>query len=144
MKLKSEVSVQTLASLIHAEVIGNTSLQITGINEIHQVEYGDVVFVDHPKYFDTCLQSAATCIIINNKEVSIPEGKALLFCDDPFEAYCTIIAHYKPVITNSKSISELATIGKDSIIMPNVYIGNHVIIGERCTIFPGVVILDSH
>jgi UDP-3-O-[3-hydroxymyristoyl] glucosamine N-acyltransferase len=143
MKLKSEVSVQTLASLIHAEVIGNKSLHITGINEIHQVEYGDVVFVDHPKYYDTCLQSAATCIIINNKDVIIPEGKALLYCNDPFEAYCAIIAHFKPVVMNSKSISDSATIGNQTVIMPNVYVGNNVIIGDRCTIFPGVVILLS-
>jgi UDP-3-O-[3-hydroxymyristoyl] glucosamine N-acyltransferase len=143
MKLKSQVSVQTLASLINAEVIGNKSLHITGINEIHQVEYGDVVFVDHPKYYDTCLQSAATCIIINNKDVIIPEGKALLYCNDPFEAYCAIIAHFKPVVMNSKSISDSATIGNQTVIMPNVYVGNNVIIGDRCTIFPGVVILDD-
>lgn len=143
MKLKSPVSVQTLASLINAEVIGNTSLTITGINEIHQVEEGDLVFVDHPKYYDTCLNSAATCIIINNKEVTIPNGKALLFCNDPFEAYCTLIAHYHPKHIATKSISDSAVIGKDTYIMPNVFIGNNVVIGERCTLFPGVVVLDD-
>ena len=90
MKLIAPVSIKWLSKLIGAEIVGNDQLEITGVNEIHQVEKGDVVFVDHPKYYDTCLQSAASCIIINNKDVTIPTGKVLLYCNDPFEAYLTI------------------------------------------------------
>ena len=57
---------------------GNANAMILGINEIHKVELGDLVFVDHPKYYDTCLKSAADFIIINTKEVNIPEGKTIL------------------------------------------------------------------
>ena len=96
MKLSTPVSVQWLSEFTNAEIIGNDQNFITGINEIHQVESGDIVFVDHPKYYDTCLHSAATCIIINNKEVTIPAGTALLYCEDPFEAYIKIVQHFNP------------------------------------------------
>jgi UDP-3-O-[3-hydroxymyristoyl] glucosamine N-acyltransferase len=46
------------------------------MNEIHVVETGDIVFVDHPKYYDKALNSAATIVLINKK--FCPEGKALL------------------------------------------------------------------
>jgi UDP-3-O-[3-hydroxymyristoyl] glucosamine N-acyltransferase len=141
MKLIAPVSIKWLANLIEAEIVGNDQLAITGVNEIHQVEMGDVVFVDHPKYYDTCLKSAATCIIINNKEVEIPIGKALLYCTDPFEAYLTIIKHFKPLQTSSKSISDDLVVGKGTVIMPNVFIANNVQIGKNCTIYPGVTIL---
>ena len=141
MKLTAPVSIQWLSELIAAEIIGNQDLNITGVNEIHQVELGDVVFVDHPKYYDTCLQSAASCIIINNKEVTIPEGKALLFCADPFEAYLKIVTHFKPFIANKEAISTDVIIGQNTIIMPNVFIGNNVKIGNNCIIHPGVSIL---
>lgn len=141
MKLSTPVSVQWLSDLIGSEIIGNHQLQITGVNEIHQVEKGDLVFVDHPKYYDTCLQSAASCIIINNKDVVIPEGKALLVCEDPFEAYLTIVKYFKPLKVSTQAISEDLIVGEGTIIMPNVFIGNNVKIGNHCTIYPGVTIL---
>ena len=56
------------------------------MNEIHVVQPGDIVFVDHPKYYDKALQSLATIVLIN-KEVDCPEGKALLISDDPFRDF---------------------------------------------------------
>ena len=55
MKFPSPVSVGWLAELIGADLVGNTAGHATGINEIHKVEEGDVVFVDHPKYYDKCI-----------------------------------------------------------------------------------------
>lgn len=141
MKLSAPVSVQWLSELIQSEIIGNHELFITGVNEIHQVEKGDIVFVDHPKYYDKCLNSDASCIIINNKEVTIPEGKAILFCADPFEAYVKIIAHFKPFELSNTAISADLKMGKNTQIMPNVFIGKNVIIGDHCIIYPGVSIM---
>jgi UDP-3-O-[3-hydroxymyristoyl] glucosamine N-acyltransferase len=142
MKFPSPVSLTWIAELINAEVIGNTTLQAKGINEIHKVEAGDLVFVDHPKYYDKCLQSAADFIIINSKNVTIPEGKALLVTDNPFEAYQTITKHFRPFVSATKSISDTAIIGENTTIMPNVFIGNHVTIGSNCVIYPNVTIMD--
>jgi UDP-3-O-[3-hydroxymyristoyl] glucosamine N-acyltransferase len=143
MKLIAPVSIKWLSELIEAEILGNDQLEIIGVNEIHQVQNGDVVFVDHPKYYDTCLKSDASCIIINNKDVEIPAGKALLFCSDPFEAYLTIIKHFKPFHISSKSISDDIIVGEGTIIMPNVFIGNNVQIGKNCMLYPGVTILSD-
>jgi UDP-3-O-[3-hydroxymyristoyl] glucosamine N-acyltransferase len=52
MKLSTPISVKWLSTLTSSELLGNASLEITGVNEIHQVESGDIVFVDHPKYYD--------------------------------------------------------------------------------------------
>ena len=72
MQFPSPVAAPWIADLIDAELLGNTNAFAKGINEIHKVEEGDLVFVDHPKYYDTCLQSKASFIIINNKDVAIP------------------------------------------------------------------------
>ena len=143
MKLIAPISIKSLSELIGAEIVGNNQLEITGVNEIHQVQNGDVVFVDHPKYYDTCLKSAASCIIINNKEVELPDGKALLFCNDPFEAYLKIVKHFKPLQISTDAISKDLMVGEGTVIMPNVFIGNNVKIGKNCTIYPGVCILSD-
>jgi UDP-3-O-[3-hydroxymyristoyl] glucosamine N-acyltransferase len=142
MKFPEPVSVKWLADLIDAEVVGNASLQAYGINEIHQVETGDLCFVDHPKYYDKCLNSAATHIIINTKDVTAPQGKTLLVVNEPFEAYLTIINHFRPFTPATKLINDTAVIGKNTIIMPNVFIGKNVTIGNNCVIHPNVTIMD--
>jgi UDP-3-O-[3-hydroxymyristoyl] glucosamine N-acyltransferase len=142
MKFPSPVSLQWIADLIGAEVSGNISASATGINEIHRVETGDLCFVDHPKYYNKCINSAASFIIINTPEVNIPEGKAILVINEPFEAYLKIVNHFRPFVPSAKSISDSSSVGKGSVIMPNTFIGNHVTIGNDCIIHPNVTILD--
>jgi UDP-3-O-[3-hydroxymyristoyl] glucosamine N-acyltransferase len=142
MRFEKPVPLQQIAELIGAELIGNTGAAATGINEIHKVEQGDLAFVDHPKYYDACLQSAASFIIIN-KKVDFPKGKALLILEEPFEAYLKIVDHFRPFRPSMKMISDTSVIGQGTVVMPNAYIGNHVTIGSNCIIYPNVTILDQ-
>ncbi len=141
MRFEKPVSLTTIAQLIGAEIVGNKNGIATGINEIHKVEPGDLVFADHPKYYTTCINSAATFIIIN-KKTDFPEGKALLIVEDPFEAYLKIADHYRPFNPSMKMISDTSIVGEGTVIMPNAYIGNHVSIGTNCIVYPNVTILD--
>lgn len=142
MKFPAPVSVKWIASLINAEVMGNENAEAKGINEIHSVEEGDIVFVDHPKYYDKCLNSAATIIIIN-KKVEAPAEKTLLVTEEPFEAYSKIVNHFNPFTPSKNLISSSATIGKKTIVMPNVFIGNNVTVGANCIIHPNVSVYDN-
>ena len=141
MKFPSPVSLKWIAQFINASIIGNEEGEATGINEIHKVEPGDLVFVDHPKYYDKCINSAASFIIID-KELPVPAGKALLVVNNPFEAYCRIVKHFRPFEGSEKMISESSSVGDGSYLYPNVFIGNHVQIGKDCIIYPNVTILD--
>jgi UDP-3-O-[3-hydroxymyristoyl] glucosamine N-acyltransferase len=141
MRFEKAVPVTTIASMIGADLEGNKDGMVTGINEIHRVETGDLVFVDHPKYYETCLQSAATYIIIN-KKTACPDGKALLIVDDPFRAYLKIVRFYRPFQPSMQQVSETAVIGAGTVIMPGAYVGNKVIIGKNCIIHPNVTLLD--
>jgi UDP-3-O-[3-hydroxymyristoyl] glucosamine N-acyltransferase len=141
MRLDKPIAVQWIADFIGAELIGNTSAVATGINEIHKVEKGDIVFVDHPKYYEKCINSAATVIIIN-KKTDFPGEKTLLVVNEPFEAYIKLIENFRPFTPSSKNISDSARIGKNTVIMPNSFIGNHVQIGNDCIIHPNVTVLD--
>ena len=67
MQFPSPVALKWIAGFIDAELAGNENAFATGINELHKVEAGDLAFVDHPKYYDTCINSAASFIIINKK-----------------------------------------------------------------------------
>jgi UDP-3-O-[3-hydroxymyristoyl] glucosamine N-acyltransferase len=141
MKFSSPVKITAIASLINARLVGNNNADALGINEIHKVEEGDLVFVDHPKYYDTCLNSAATFIIIN-KEVDVPAGKAILITETPFDAYCKIAAHYRP-FKKVNALVNTNAIGEGTYIYPGAFVGNNVTIGNNCTIYPNVTIMDN-
>lgn len=141
MKLSPSITVAELAKLLNARFSGSPDHLVSGINEIHKVESGDLSFVDHPKYYDKCLNSAATTILIN-KEVDCPEGKALIFSDDPFRDYNFLVDHFRPFEPAKALVNQTSNIGKGTIIQPGAFIGNHVFIGEDCIIHPNVVIYD--
>lgn len=141
MKFPTPVSVSWLANFIGAELIGNKEGQATGINEIHKVEKGDLVFVDHPKYYDKCLNSSATYIIIN-QATAVPDGKAILVHPEPFEAYLKIVRHFRPFEPGMKMVNSSSTIGEGTVVFPGAYIGNNVVIGKNSVIYPNVTIMD--
>lgn len=142
MKFPKPHTLKQIASLIDCTFVGPEDFQVFGMNEIHVVEPGDIVFVDHPKYYDKALNSKATIILIN-KEVDCPKGKALLISEDPFSDFNKLTKHFKPFQAASNPISDTAQIGKNTIIQPNVFIGNNVVIGDNCVIHANVAIYDD-
>jgi UDP-3-O-[3-hydroxymyristoyl] glucosamine N-acyltransferase len=141
MKFSKTSTLKEIADILKCEFVGDTDFPVSGMNEIHVVEKGDIVFVDHPKYYDKALNSAATIVLIN-KKVECPEGKALLISDDPFRDFNTLTNHFKPFQSTNSAIATSAIIGEGTIIQPNVFIGNHVVIGKNCIIHPNVCLYD--
>lgn len=142
MKFPKPYTLKAIAKLIDCDYVGDRNFPVLGMNEIHVVTSGDIVFVDHPKYYDKALNSKATVILIN-KEVDCPEGKALLISDDPFRDFNTLTNHFKPFRVSKSSISESAIIGKNTVIQPNCFIGHNVVIGDDCVIHSNVSIYDG-
>lgn len=140
MKLDRTYTLKEISEIVQCTYVGNDNHQITGINEIHMVESGDIVFVDHPKYYDKALKSAATSIIIN-KEVECPTGKALILSEKPFDVFNQLTTHFRPL--QSPHTQENQFIHPSAEIYPNVFIGNNVKIGKNTRIYPGVCIMDN-
>lgn len=142
MKFTKPQDLKDIAQLINCDYVGAEDFKVFGMNEIHVVEAGDIVFVDHPKYYNKALESAATIILIN-KKVECPKGKALLISDDPFRDFNKLTLHFKPFQVATSSIADSATIGKNTIIQPNCFIGNNVTIGNNTIIHANVTIYDD-
>ncbi|MDA9257849.1 UDP-3-O-(3-hydroxymyristoyl)glucosamine N-acyltransferase [Flavobacteriales bacterium] len=139
MKLPYSHNLKAIANLIDCKFIGNPDLLVTGINEIHQVEAGDLVFVDNEKYYEKALTSAATTILID-REVDCPEGKALIISENPFRDFNKLTEHFSPVEIWSGKNQEI----RESVMLfPNVSLGDNVKIGKNSIIYPGVVIYSN-
>jgi len=142
MKFPRIHTLKEIANIIGTTYVGADDFAVHGMNEIHVVEPGDIVFVDHPKYYDKALQSAATIVLIN-KEVDCPDGKALLISDDPFRDFNVLTKHFRPFVAANVSISASAQIGERTVIQPNCFIGNNVSIGKDCLLHANVIVYDN-
>lgn len=142
MKFPTTFTLKQIADILSCEYVGQADFPVLGMNEIHVVQNGDIVFVDHPKYYDKALRSKATVVLIN-KKVDCPEGKALIISDDPFRDFNKLTAYFQPFVPSNHAISVSAKIGKNTVVQPNVFIGNNVQIGDNCLIHSNVSIYDN-
>ena len=141
MKFKEPVAVKQIAAWTNCEIIGDGNALVKGLNEIHNVEAGDITFVDHEKYYEFTLASNASFIIIN-KKMEAPVGKTLLYSENPFVAYNLLAQKFHPELKTKKSISETSIIGDGTYVYPNVFIGEQVKIGKNCVIHPNVTLYN--
>ncbi|MEO7176196.1 MAG: LpxD N-terminal domain-containing protein [Saprospiraceae bacterium] len=130
MKFKEPKTIKAIASEYNAQIIGDESQMITGINEINKVELGDITFVDVEKYFQKSINSQASVVLIN-KVATCPPGKTLLLVDQPFEVYNDLVLKERPLLPLTAQISPSAVIHPSAIIEPGVVIGHHVSIGAN-------------
>jgi UDP-3-O-[3-hydroxymyristoyl] glucosamine N-acyltransferase len=142
MNFAEPISLQNLANKYGLTIKGEETLLALGINEIHKVRNGDITFVDIEKYYEKSLSSAATIILIN-KDVPCPHGKALLITDDPFSVYNQIVWEHRPMKFLNADRGENITIGEETQIDHGVIIGHDVTIGKGCYIQSGVYIGDQ-
>jgi UDP-3-O-[3-hydroxymyristoyl] glucosamine N-acyltransferase len=142
LKFPTTFTLQQIAEIINSDYVGDADFPVMGMNEIHVVTHGDIVFVDHPKYYDKALSSKATIVLIN-KKVDCPKGKALLISDDPFRDFNKLTLYFKPFVPSEWAISNTSKIGVNTIVQPNVFIGNNVQIGDNCIIHANVSIYDN-
>ena len=142
MKFPQQHTLEQIATIISSEFVGPADFPVLGMNEIHVVSAGDIVFVDHPKYYDKALNSAATVVLIN-KKVDCPEGKALLISDDPFRDFNKLTKYFRPFEKATATISASAEIGEGTVIQPGAFVGNHVKIGKNCLIHANVSLYDN-
>lgn len=129
-----------IARLTGARMVGDADFPVYGTNEIHRVKNGEIVFVNHPKYYDAALSSPATIILID-KEVECPPGKVLLISDDPFRDFNVINTHFTKISNFQEELHDIE-VGEGTRIHPSAVLGNEIRIGKNCIIYPNVVIGD--
>ncbi|MCB9232700.1 MAG: UDP-3-O-(3-hydroxymyristoyl)glucosamine N-acyltransferase [Bacteroidia bacterium] len=156
MKLPQPVTLAEAAAILNCQFIGPADHLITGINEIHCVEPGDLTFSDVEKYFAKALKSAATTVLLN-KRVDPPTGKGILLSDQPFHDYNRLTEHFQPrsplsrkgeprcgtgvkigqgvVFGENVHLEDGVEIGHNAVIGSNVTIGKHSLIHANVTIY---------
>lgn len=143
-----------IAQIIGAEFSGK-DLEITGMNTLKDASSSELSFVSNSKYIKDIEHSLAGAIIVDAKTKEfVPDGCVALLVDVPYWEMAIISKYFAPpiedasllkaIVGEGSSISSKAeiangvTIGKNCMIMANVYVGTNSIIGDNVTLYPSV------
>lgn len=134
-----------LAELTSAELIGDSSCVICGVNSLEEASPEEASFLANARYRETMMASKAGLICID-RETDRPEGKHFLISDEPSITFQRIISAFHSS-EESKSgftgIHPTAIVHEEAKIGSNVQLGPYVVIDRNATIGNGTR-LDAH
>lgn len=163
-------TLEELASLTQAKVVGNPCHFITGVADLEKARETDASFLANKSY-STVMQSSSAGVIFVDSKVSLPQGKNFLVSENPSVAFqqaaeallCDKLPpltgfvgrHSTAVVHETAQIGEGVTlgphvvvdqrvvIGKGTWIHAGCYLGPGVRIGKECVLHPGVIIREG-
>ena len=154
------ITLSELAALVDGKIIGDPTMVITGVSEIHNGRESTITFLGNLKYKKYLRTTDASAVVVT--EASLLDNKPGIVHNNPQLAIAKILGEFAPKIQYTKGVNENAyvnskakignnvTIGAFSVIEPGVIIGDHsnigshtvigqkTIIGRNCNIFSNI------
>jgi UDP-3-O-[3-hydroxymyristoyl] glucosamine N-acyltransferase len=172
MTLVTTRSVKQIAEFVQARVLGDETVQLTGISSVESAVAGDLVFVDDEKNLRAALESQASAVVVGDFAAGKPNSKPLLLVTQPRLAFAraaqllypaperkrgihpSAIVHPSAQLADSMTIEDYVVIGEDahigestrigagSVISAGVSIGRNCDLDPNVTVYPGVRLGD--
>jgi len=159
-------SLQEVAVAVGARLIGDVTIEVSGVASLESASGTELVFVEDEKHLPAALQSRAGAIIAGEFAASSDSQRPLLVSDHPKLAFAraakfladasdakpkgfvhpTAVVHPSVVLGHDVRVEERAVIAEDasagdgSRIGAGAAIGQGVKIGFGCEIYPNVTI----
>jgi UDP-3-O-[3-hydroxymyristoyl] glucosamine N-acyltransferase len=139
-------SVQEIAELIHARVVGDAAAQIFGIAEISDATGDDLVFVEDERFLAKALASHAGAIITGEFAAHAASAKPLLIVQNPKLAFARAASlllpalRYPPGVHSTAVIHDSVALGKDVTVQPHAVLSEGATVGVRTRIGPGTFV----
>ncbi|RKS53055.1 UDP-3-O-[3-hydroxymyristoyl] glucosamine N-acyltransferase [Gillisia mitskevichiae] len=145
------LKITELSELVNGELLGDTSLLITGPEQLERAENNHISFIGSRKYIKLWMASKAMAAIINDNIDLLPEeGQALIRVKNADLAMVKILEAFDPGqpqleagIHASATVHDSSKIGANCVIGAGCYIGKDVILGDNVVLYPNVTILDE-
>jgi UDP-3-O-[3-hydroxymyristoyl] glucosamine N-acyltransferase len=164
MTLVRARSVKEVAEFVQARVLGDETVQLTGISSVQSAGPCDLIFVDDEKHLRSALESRAAAVIAGDFATGKPTSKPLLLATQPRLAFAraaqlfcpkperkpgihpSAIVHPSASLANDVAVEERAVIGEEAHIGEGTrigagsVIGARVVIGRNCNLYPNVTV----
>lgn len=144
-------SVEYLTRFLNGKLVGNTTSEITGPEELSKAGKDKISFIGNRKYEKSWADSQASVAVVG-KNISIAPGENRAFIKvehmepamiEILKLFAPPIPQFKTDIHPSANVDDSASIGDGCKIGAGSYIGKSVKLGKNVTIYPNVTILDD-
>ncbi|PAF49408.1 UDP-3-O-(3-hydroxymyristoyl)glucosamine N-acyltransferase [Helicobacter sp. 12S02232-10] len=139
---------------IGLDILLKKDFEVSSLAPLEKAGQNDVSYIDQSKYLKDLIFSNAGAVLIREKDAqAVPEHIEPIIVSNPHLIFAKLSKFFiQPQFSLASSQNEIKThlqtdqeldVGKDTVIMPNVFLGNRVKIGNNCLLMPGVVIGDD-
>ncbi len=118
-----------LAQQLDGEVLGDSSLQLTGFAPADRARPGDLVFAENENYLAIAEQSGATAVLVPTKFVS--NQKTLIRVKDPRVAFARVLPLFFPEPPPTPGVHPTAVVANSAQVDPTAHVGPLCVVGER-------------
>jgi UDP-3-O-[3-hydroxymyristoyl] glucosamine N-acyltransferase len=144
-------TVQQISKVLDGELLGNTTVEITGVEEIRNASSTDLTFIGNKKYAKYWADSKASVAIINDTIVLEPgDNRAFVKVKNADLAMAKLLEALQPpspvfdvAIHPTAIIHETAVIGEGVQIGAHCYIGKNVVLGDGVILYHNVSVFDE-
>lgn len=144
-------TIKEINEIIQGDLVGNTSQQIIGPEQLEKANNNQITFVGSNKYIHLWRTSNACAVIVNNElDIEPFENRAVIKVKNADLAMAKILGIFNPSppqfdidIHPTAVIHESAQIGKGCQIGAGCYLGKNVVLGDTVILYPNVTILDA-
>jgi len=134
-------TIQEIASKINGKIVGNAQHQISFPAKIEDAQSDQISFLANEKYISFLQTTKAGCVVISQNIFNKINTGTLNFIvvEDAYASFTNLLNFYNKD-TQISAQNPFYKVGQNTVVYPNVYIGNNVSIGDNCIIYPNVSI----
>jgi len=118
-----------LARQMQGEVLGDSSVLLTGFAPADRAQPGDITFAENADYVALAEKSAASAIIVDQSVAA--SRKVLIRVANPRVAFAKTLALFFPEPVLAAGIHPTAIVAASAQIDPTAHVGPHCVVGEN-------------
>src|SRR6266705_946712 len=118
-----------IAEKLGGEVVGDRSIQLTGLAPADRARAGALTFAENAKYFAAAEQSQAAAILVSEPFVS--SSKVLIRVQNARIALARVLPFFFPPEEHPQGIHPSAVIAESARIDPTAHVGPNCVLGAR-------------
>ena len=149
--MKTSYTIEEINDVLQGELIGHTTQEINGPEQLQNANNNHITFVGSVKYVKFWADSKACAAVVNdNLKIEAGDNRAIIKVKNADLAMAKILELFNqpaPVfdtdIHPTAVIHETAKIGNGCKIGANCYVGKNVELGNEVILYPNVCVFDE-